>query len=56
MTCRADDILGMGVTRQANVTHIFGKDGKPVHDAVMSGDALAVCRTVREAREIYRGD
>ncbi|MDR3165141.1 MAG: carbohydrate kinase [Synergistaceae bacterium] len=37
----ADDILGIGVTGQANGAYMFDADGKPVHDAVMSGDARA---------------
>jgi L-xylulokinase len=37
----ADDILAIGVTGQANGAYMFDADGKPVHDAVMSGDARA---------------
>lgn len=35
------DILGIGVTGQANGLYMFDEDGNPVHDAVLSGDLRA---------------
>lgn len=35
------DILGIGVTGQANGSYMFDEDGKPTHNAVLSGDLRA---------------
>jgi L-xylulokinase len=35
------DILGIGVTGQANGAYMFDADGKPTHNAVLSGDMRA---------------
>ncbi len=36
-----DDIAGIGVTGQANGLYLFDENGKPTHDAVLSGDLRA---------------
>ena len=36
-----NDILGIGVTGQANGLYMLDENGKPVHDAVLSGDQRA---------------
>jgi L-xylulokinase len=35
------DIIGIGVTGQANGAYMFDAEGKPTHDAVLSGDLRA---------------